>query len=222
MSFCMFSTDKHTEYTYYWFEACWKRASRNYETRTPDTQEYRQWNLFVYKSLYASCLEQLMVCNRIKKYNHVNPHGVVYTNAPLFNCLNYATGFKGKLRSIPAEAYMKIKNACSMVKTLWDSNAFTLDHSKETAYVLTNLCKLVQNDMVSVIRLVRNQSDVDSRPNKHLGPYLYQHFHRIHYTDHWFYPSSTSVRKPQLCNRKGLVLDERSSWTKQLPSWILV
>ena len=82
-------------------------------------------------------------------------------------------------RVIPPSAIEKIRLECLKHKIPWKTDAFSRNAYNDTCpkddiSMLSSLCRAVGNDVGQVIRWFRNQTNVDSRPNKHLRPLLYR------------------------------------------------
>ena len=82
-------------------------------------------------------------------------------------------------RVIPHDAIQKIEIECKRHGITWYDDAFatseyTSSCPKRDIALLSELCRAIGNDVGTIIRWYRNQTDTDNRPNKHLRPDLYE------------------------------------------------
>ena len=147
-----------------------------------DTPTYTAAAKTLLQQTFSGVLLQLSI-QHSESRDHTWAPPLLGNSPPLEGQDRYITGFEthddkhmvdGALRTVSLAAFTRIKAICLSNNIKWNPDAFTLDHPLETAKILSALCVAVQHDVASVIRLVRDQTPSDNRPNKHLRPCLYK------------------------------------------------
>ena len=148
---------------------------------------YGEAAMLIHNNRYRMVMKELEFKYTPPSMEYLTPGGSTtvrnvegYKNVTGFETDVSPTVLGGIERVIPLEAVLKIKEECEKHGVPWHDSAFAVSeymdssHPSKDIALLSHLCRSIGNDVSTIIKWYRNQTDDDNRPNKHLRPELYE------------------------------------------------